>query len=91
VNLVDNLNGTGERNSPFSKCSIDGSNHENIRVYNQKFIQDYFYEPDNLKGIFTLSKENKEAKEKIKSAEKEMLFAGWMFLVLLGCLIFAGE
>jgi wobble nucleotide-excising tRNase len=72
VNLVDNLNGTGERNSPFSKCSIDGLNDEDIRVYNQTFIQDYFYEPDNLKGIFTLSKENKEAEEKIKSAQNEI-------------------
>ncbi len=82
VNLVYGLNGTGKstlsnflyekENGDFSNCSIDGLNDEYIRVYNQKFIQDYFYEPENLKGIFTLSKENKEAEEKIKSAQKEI-------------------
>ncbi|MEA1968626.1 MAG: AAA family ATPase [Thermodesulfobacteriota bacterium] len=82
VNLVYGLNGTGKstlssflydkNNSDFTDCSIDGLNGEDIRVYSQKFIQDYFYEPDNLKGIFTLSKENKEAEEKIKSAQKEI-------------------
>ncbi len=80
VNLIYGLNGTGKstlsnflydkENSDFSNCSIDGLNYEDIRVYNQRFIQDYFYEPDSLKGIFTLSKENKEAEEKIKSAQE---------------------
>ena len=82
VNLVYGLNGTGKstlsnflykkESGKFSNCSIEGLNDEDIRVYNQNFIQDYFYEPDNLKGIFTLSKENKEAEEKIKSAQKEI-------------------
>jgi len=82
VNLVYGLNGTGKStlsnflyekgNCVFSNCSIDGLNDEDIRVYNQSFIQDYFYEPDNLKGIFTLSKENKEAEEKIKNAQKSV-------------------
>ena len=80
VNLVYGLNGTGKstlsnflydkENGDFFNCSINGLNNEDIRVYNQKFIQDYFYEPDNLKGIFTLSKENKDAEEKIKTAQK---------------------
>jgi len=73
INLVYGLNGTGKSilsnflydkaDRKFSKCSIEGLNNEEILVYNQKFIQDYFYESDNLKGIFTLSKENKEAEE----------------------------
>lgn len=81
VNLIYGLNGTGKsvlsnylyekENTGFSSCNIEGLNNEDILVYNQKFIQDYFYEPDNLKGIFTLSKENKEAEEKIKNAQKE--------------------
>lgn len=37
-------------------------------MYNQKFIQDNFFVADNLKGIFSLSKENKEAEEKITKA-----------------------
>lgn len=82
VNLIYGLNGTGKSvlsdflydrsNSTFSKCSIEGLNDEDILVYNQRFIRDYFYEPDNLKGIFTLSKENKEAEEKIRSAEQKI-------------------
>lgn len=83
VNLVYGLNGTGKstlsnflykkENGGFSNCSIEGFNDDDIRVYNQSFIQDYFYEPDNLKGIFTLSKENKEAEEKIKTAQKAVV------------------
>lgn len=82
VNLIYGLNGTGKSvlsdflynrsNSTFSNCSVEGLNNEDILVYNQSFIRDYFYEPDNLKGIFTLSKENKEAEEKVRSAEQEI-------------------
>ena len=82
INLIYGLNGTGKsvlsnylyekENTGFSSCNIEGLNNEDILVYNQKFIQDYFYEPDNLKGIFTLSKENKEAEKKIKNAQKEI-------------------
>ena len=32
----------------------------------------YFYEADNLKGVFSLSKENKEIEQSIKSAEGEL-------------------
>ena len=82
INLIYGLNGTGKStisnflyengNSSFSSCSIDGLNDEDILVYNQRFIQDYFFEPDNLKGIFTLSKENKEAEERIRNAKKKI-------------------
>lgn len=83
VNLIYGLNGTGkstlsnylyDRADPyFGKCAIEGLTNEEILVYNQRFIKDYFYEPDNLKGIFTLSKENKEAEEKIKKAQQEII------------------
>jgi wobble nucleotide-excising tRNase len=57
----------------FNKCSIEGlSPDEEILVYNQTFIQDNFYQADALKGIFTLSKKNKEAETKILNAEKEI-------------------
>ncbi|MCK5831297.1 MAG: AAA family ATPase [Methylococcales bacterium] len=42
-------------------------NSPDILVYNQKFIQDCFYESNEIKGIFTLSKENKEAEENIRN------------------------
>ena len=82
INLIYGLNGTGkstlseflyDRSSPaFSNCSVEGLNSEDILVYNQSFIRDNFYQSDNLKGIFTLSKENKGAEEKVKEAEKEI-------------------
>ena len=82
VNLIYGLNGTGKStltdylydmsNPTYTNCSVEGLNDEDIFVYNQSFIRDYFYEADNLKGIFTLSKENKEAEEKVRNAEKEI-------------------
>lgn len=80
VNLIYGLNGTGksvlsdflynESDPAYSNCSFECSGNEDILVYNQSFIRDYFYQPDNLKTIFTLSKENKEAEEKVRSAEQ---------------------
>lgn len=82
VNLVYGLNGAGKSilsgflydrtNSDYSYCMIEGLNDEEICVYSQKFIEDYFYEVDHLKGVFTLTKQNKEAEIKIKDAEKEI-------------------
>ena len=82
INLIYGLNGTGKStlsdylydrtNSSFKSCIAEGLTDEEILVYNQRFIQDYFYESDNLKGIFTLSEENKKAEENIKNAEQEI-------------------
>lgn len=83
VNLIYGLNGTGkstlsnylhkQTSERFKHCSIEGidENHE-ILVYNQTFIQENFFEAENLRGIFTLSKENKEAETKIVNAQKEI-------------------
>lgn len=83
VNLIYGLNGTGKStlsnyllkssDSKFKDCTIEGlSNDDEILVYNQSFIRENFFEPENLKGIFTLSKKNKEAETKIANAEKEI-------------------
>ena len=77
INLLYGLNGTGKstlsnflynRYEPrFKDCSIDGlGDSDEILVYNQQFIRDNFYETDDILGIFTLSKENKEIKKIIK-------------------------
>lgn len=82
VNLVYGLNGTGKstlsnflyspKSKEFQNCSIDGlSENEDLLVYNQKFIQENFFESENQKGIFSLSKENKQAKIKILQATTE--------------------
>jgi wobble nucleotide-excising tRNase len=83
VNLIYGLNGTGkstlsnflnkQSEEKFKHCSVDGlDENQEILVYNQTFIQENFFEPENLKGIFTLSKENKEAETKINNAQKEI-------------------
>lgn len=81
INLVYGLNGTGKttiskylqnkNNSAFSNCSIYGLNNEKILVYNQKFIDDNFYQ-DTQKGIFSLKSENKEVKEKVDKATEKI-------------------
>lgn len=80
INLIYGLNGTGKStlsnylynpNDPlYSKCNII-SNNEEILVYNQKFIRENFYLSDDLKGVFTLSKENAQAIENIKTLDSE--------------------
>lgn len=82
INIIYGLNGTGKStlsnylynpdDIKYSNCSTTKELDETILVYNQKFIQDNFYEEDNLKGIFSLSKENKEIEEKITASTKEV-------------------
>src|SRR5690606_12093822 len=83
INLIYGLNGNGkstiskflnnQQHQDYQHCSIDGlTDMHEFLVYNQEFIQDNFYEADNLKGIFSLSKENKEAETKIEEARGEI-------------------
>lgn len=82
INIIYGLNGTGKSTLSnylynrsgvgYEKCSITVGNDETILVYNQKFIHDHFFEIDNLKGIFSLSKENKEIEQKLENAEFEL-------------------
>lgn len=80
INLIYGLNGTGKStvsdflydptNSRFAQCKKEPESTPPILVYNQTFIQDNFYVADNLKGIFSLSKENKAAEQKVEQATK---------------------
>lgn len=83
VNLIYGLNGVGktilsnylyskgkENQEEFQNCFDDIDESIKILVYNEKFIEDNFYEKDKIKGIFTLSSENKEAEENILKATK---------------------
>ncbi|MDF4725872.1 AAA family ATPase [Vibrio parahaemolyticus] len=75
VNIIYGLNGSGKStfsnyfykpsDEKYQACSYtdDGSK---ILVYNQKFIQDVFYDKDSINGIFSLSNENKKAKERVE-------------------------
>lgn len=83
VNLIYGLNGTGKstlsgflyntKDLQYSECDIEGlSSTDRVLVYNQQFITDNFYETENISGIFTLSKENKEATRAIDDARKKL-------------------
>lgn len=85
ITLIFGNNGAGKtllsnylydiNNDKYKECLIDGldTTNDNILVYNQKFIEENFYENKQQKGIFTLSKENKEINEQIEKQE-EILF-----------------
>ncbi|MEZ0129829.1 AAA family ATPase, partial [Flavobacterium sp. LBUM151] len=84
VNLIYGLNGSGKstlsnflakkEEQKYHKCNIEGltDDHE-LHVYNQSFIYNNFFEPENLNGIFTLSKANRDAEIKINAATKYIL------------------
>jgi wobble nucleotide-excising tRNase len=83
INLIYGLNGTGKSTlsnflhkrieDKFKDCSIEGLNDSHdIYVYNQLFIHENFFESESVKGIFTLSKKNKEAEINILKASKEI-------------------
>jgi len=79
VNVVYGLNGSGKSTlsnflydteaSGYSDCSVDIESDVSLYVYNQRFIEEHFFEADALKGIFSLSKENKDVDTKVKAAQ----------------------
>lgn len=83
VNLLYGLNGTGkstfseflydQTGARFLQCRIEGlEENDTVLVYNQKFIQDTFYEPEGIHGIFTLSKGNAYAQKVIDTTSAEV-------------------
>jgi wobble nucleotide-excising tRNase len=81
INLIYGLNGTGKStisnflyapdDPKFRFCSKAPAQTTPVLVYNQKFIRDNFFVADSLKGVFSLSKENKEAEQKIAEGTKK--------------------
>lgn len=82
INLVYGLNGTGKstlsdflytpEDAKFADCRTEPTPQDPIVVYNQSFVRDHFYEADSIKGIFSLSKENKAAEEKISRSQNRL-------------------
>ncbi|MCR9937926.1 AAA family ATPase [Vibrio antiquarius] len=81
VNIIYGLNGTGKStfsnyfyvpDDPKYKDCSDTNDGCKVLFYNQKFIRENFYSKDSINGIFSLSKENKEAKEKVELLGKEI-------------------
>ena len=83
VNLIYGLNGVGkttlssflynQEKERFSNCSVEGLEaNDSVLVYNQDFIEDYFYESEEINGIFTLSKGNATINKEIEDAKKTL-------------------
>ena len=85
INLIYGLNGSGKstlseylrnlNNPRYSNCAIEptlDTDTEEILVYNEKYVQEVLYSSETQKGIFSLSKENSDARKKIDSAIIEL-------------------
>ena len=81
VNLIYGLNGSGKStlsnylknldNERYRSCTLEGyDSSQEILVYNTEFIRENFYESLQQKGIFTLSKENKDVEDAINKANQ---------------------
>lgn len=85
INLIYGLNGSGKStlseylrnlNNPiYSNCAIEpilDTDTEEILVYNENYVQEVFYSSETQRGIFSLSKENSDARKNIDSANLEL-------------------
>lgn len=85
INLLYGLNGSGKStlseylrkyNDPkYADCSIEPAINEleeEILVYNEHYVDDVFYQNPKQPGIFSLSKENKDAKKAIDDASEQL-------------------
>ena len=85
VNLIYGLNGSGKStlseylrkhtDPKYHECSIEpaiNAAEEEIMVYNEQYVEEVFYTNQKQPGIFSLSKENKDAKRKIDDAQEQL-------------------
>lgn len=78
INLIYGLNGSGKsticrflRNpdsTEYAQCKMMGGEGSKVYVFNEDFIRENFYESSLIKGIFSLSKQNKDAEQAIALA-----------------------
>ena len=92
INLIYGLNGSGKStlseylrkrtDDEYTECSILpllDENAEEILVYNENYVNEVFYSSDSQKGIFSLSKENAEARKRIDAANAALQIANREF------------
>ncbi|MNR99682.1 hypothetical protein D3C72_309220 [compost metagenome] len=82
VTLVYGLNGCGKStisnylldqvNSRYAECKTEGLNDSKVHVYNTHFVKSNFHEMDKLRGIFTLSKANKDVDDVLRAAKEKL-------------------
>jgi len=76
VNYIFGSNGTGKttisrvigenRNDLNCKVTWESGGKQKALVYNRDFVEENLFEPKELKGIFTLGKDQKESQDKIR-------------------------
>lgn len=81
INLIYGLNGSGKSticrflrnpdNAEYAQCQTIGHEGNKIYVFNEDFIRENFYESSLIKGIFSLSKQNKDAEQAIALATSQ--------------------
>jgi ABC-type molybdenum transport system ATPase subunit/photorepair protein PhrA len=81
INLIYGLNGSGKSticrflrnpdNAEYAQCQAIGREGNKIYVFNEDFIRENFYESSLIKGIFSLSKQNKDAEQAIALATSQ--------------------
>lgn len=80
INIIYGQNGSGKStisnffynmSDPlFNDCECTSIEHYRPFVYNTKFIEENFYNTNEQKGVFTLSKENADIEKEIIENEK---------------------
>lgn len=78
INLIYGINGSGKStfseylrkrtNAEYTECSIEpviNDDEEEIFVYNENYVEEVFYNSDYQRGVFSLSKENVDARKKL--------------------------
>lgn len=82
VNLIYGLNGVGKstlcrylRNpdsGEFQRCSLESAEQVELLVFNDEFIEENFYASDTIKGIFSLSRQNKDAEARLSELSRRI-------------------
>jgi len=81
INFFFGSNGTGKttlsklisKPDYFPSCSLECEGNKKLKtlVFNEDFVEEYFYQPDDLMGIFTMGGGAKENEEKIQQLNEE--------------------
>ena len=81
INFFFGSNGTGKttlskfisKPDYFPSCSLECEGDRKLKtlVFNEDFVEEYFYQPDDLMGIFTMGGGAKENEEKIQQLNEE--------------------
>jgi len=82
INFFYGSNGSGKTTisriiadpNKYSGCRVEWEGNRPLRtiVYNEDFVKRYFYQSENLPGIFTMNEGASEIEEKINKTKKEI-------------------